>query len=78
MIRVFDGQRLVHEDPASSDLQVGTQWVRSVDPAAFDPTPVPTWEAPGGRTNYLNSGIRTVRRMTGSNGKEYLVVASDH
>jgi hypothetical protein len=77
MIRVFDGPRLVNEDLASNDLQVGIQWVRTIDPAAFDPTAVPTWEAPGGRSNYPNNGIRAVRRMTASSGKEYMVVASD-
>ena len=77
MIKVFGGQRLVHEDHATSDLQVGIQWVRAFDPTASDPTVVPTWDAPGGRTNYPANGIRAARRMTGSNGREYMVVADD-
>jgi hypothetical protein len=77
MIRVFSGQRLVHEDPGSSDLQVGIQRVRVVDPTAFDPTAVPTWDAPGANQLLEQCGTRAVRRMIGSNGEEYLVVASD-
>ena len=77
MIKIFRGSALVHRIIDSTDFEVGVGWVRTVDPGAFQPTAVPVHELPGGRDNYENNGIRGGRRMIGSNGVVYLVVAVD-
>lgn len=77
MIEVFEDRHSVHTDPTTSDLHVGLQWVLTRDPAAFRPTTVPTWDVPSGGTGYPTNHIRAARRMIGSDGTDYLVVASD-